>query len=313
MSYSNVIHRLIAEFPMNQRRYLPTYAVLRSFEAAARHQSFTLAAEELSLSQGAISRQVKELEQTIGTALFRRVGRGVRLTEAGFNFAQSLAQDLENIRQTVSRAIAAGSGHSVLRVSVLPTFGNRWLVPRLEDFTRRNPEVSLSLATRVRPFDLARERFDLAIHFGQEDWPDARMTHLCHETLLAIAAPEFAKRHSITSAAALSEAPLLHLETRPRAWADWFHAAGITDRDVYPGMQFDQFSMIITAARHGLGAGLVPSYLIEEELSGGALVQLDPAVTRTRNSYFIATPEGIDNPAAAAFAHWLSEQVSRAF
>lgn len=294
---------------MNQRRYLPSYAILRSFEAAARHQSFTLAAEELSLSQGAISRQVKELEQTIGVPLFRRVGRGVRLTTAGHNFSNELALDLESIRQTVSRAIAAGAGGAVLRVAVLPTFGTRWLVPRLGEFFRRHPRISLSVATKVRPFDIARERFDLAIHFGQEDWPDAQMTHLCTETLVAVSAPDFARRHSITSAAALAEAPLLHIETRPRAWADWFAAAGLTGRDVFPGSQFDQFAMIIAAAVHGLGAALLPRYLIEEELRSGALVQLDPATMQTSNSYYVVAPLGASNPHARAFTSWLTTAI----
>jgi len=117
-----------------QRRYMPSIAALRSFEAAARHQSFTLAAEELNLTQSAISRQVKEMEQIVGAQLFRRTGRVVILTRAGTRLADEVSIDLENIRRTMMRAVSAGNMNSTLRVATLPTFATRWLIPRLPEF-----------------------------------------------------------------------------------------------------------------------------------------------------------------------------------
>jgi LysR family glycine cleavage system transcriptional activator len=284
--------------------------VLRSFEAAARHQSFTLAAEELHLSQSAISRQVRELEGIVGTDLFHRAGRRVILTKAGRDLAGQLSIDLDCLRQTVFRAMTAGDRGGVLRVAVLPAFASRWLIPRLPDLARQHPELRIDLGARIAPFNLANERFDMAIHFGQRDWPESEMEHLCHETLLAVASPGFAQRHAITGPEALSQAPLLHLETRPFAWSDWFRDGGLGGDRVYPGQSFDQFSMIIAGAVHGLGAALLPSYLIEKELAEGSLVQLDARQTVTDNSYFIVTSPATASPRTAAFAAWLKSRVS---
>jgi LysR family transcriptional regulator, glycine cleavage system transcriptional activator len=134
-----------------QRRFLPSYAVLRSFDSAARHESFTLAAKELNLTQGAISRQVKELEQIVGVNLFRRVGRRVVLTRAGQKFASDLVIDLGNLRHTVMRAISVGDMNSSLRVATLPAFASRWLIPKLSGFNKTHPNVEIS------PFILANK------------------------------------------------------------------------------------------------------------------------------------------------------------
>ena len=195
---------------MTPRRHLPSHAILRSFEAAARHESFTLAGEELHLSQSAISRQVRELERIVGTDLFHRAGRRVVLNKAGRDLAGQLAIDLERLRQTVFRAMTAGDQGGVLRVGVLPTFASRWLIPRLPDFARRHPGIRINLSARTAPFDLAEERFDMAIHFGQPDWPGAQMRHLCDETLLAVAAP------GSSGDSGVMIRPLMIENTRPR-------------------------------------------------------------------------------------------------
>jgi len=288
-----------------QRRLLPSHAVLRSFECAARQESFTLAAEELHLTQSAISRQVKELEQVVGTNLFRRTGRRVVLTEAGRNLAAELATDLENIRQTVLRAITAGARGTSLRVAVLPTFADRWLIPRLADFSTRHPDITINLSTRLKPFDLGRERFDIAIHFGADDWPDTRMQRMFDEEMIAVCAPEFQVRHAISDAGQLQDLPLLHLETRPTAWADWFRKQG-GEKQVFAGRQFDQFSMLIAGALASLGASLLPKYLIEQELASGALIRLSPVSLRTDNSYFIVTKAGARRPEAERFCTWIN-------
>jgi LysR family transcriptional regulator, glycine cleavage system transcriptional activator len=299
-----------------QRRLLPSHAVLRSFECAARQESFTLAAEELHLTQSAISRQVKELEQLIGTDLFRRTGRRVVLTEAGRALAAELATDLENIRQTVLRAIASGARGTSLRVAVLPTFASRWLIPRLPDFSTRHPEVTVNLTTRLKPFDLAVERFDIAIHYGADDWPDTRMQQMFDEEMIAVCAPDFKTRHAIPdpgelqnpallqNLALLQDLPLLHLETRPTAWADWFGEQG-AEKQVFAGQQFDQFSMLIAGALGGLGAALLPKYLIERELASGALITLSSVSLRTENRYFTVTKAGARRPEVENFCAWI--------
>ncbi|MCP5073666.1 MAG: LysR family transcriptional regulator, partial [Rhodobacteraceae bacterium] len=185
----------------SQRRDMPSISTLRSFEAAARHQSFTLAAKELNLTQSAISRQVREMEQIVGAQLFRRTGREVLLTRAGTRLAADVATELENIRRVMMRAVSAGNMSSTLRVAILPAFATLWLIPRLPDFFANHPELEISFSTRLEPFDLISENFDLAIHFGQENWPNTEMRKFFTERMIPVASPAFVNEHNIKSIA----------------------------------------------------------------------------------------------------------------
>ncbi|MEE9428517.1 MAG: LysR family transcriptional regulator [Paracoccaceae bacterium] len=291
-----------------RRRFLPSHAILRSFECAARHQSFTLAAKELHLTQSAISRQVKELEQIVGTEMFRRVGRRVVLTEAGRNLASELAVDLESIRQTVLRAIASGDHGTSLRIAVLPTFASRWLIPRLPDFAKHHPEFTVNITTRLEPFELAKDNFDIAIHFGTEDWPDTKMVRIFEEEMIPVCAPEFQIRYDISATEQLEKLPLLHLETRPTAWSEWFQKIGIDSKVSYSGMHFDQFSMLISGALASLGAALIPKYLIESELESGKLVRQGKMSLRTNNGYYLVTSIGSNRPGVKEFSNWIGSE-----
>ncbi len=286
-------------------RNLPSYSVLRCFECAARHESFTQAAEELHITQSAVSKQVKELEETIGVTMFRRVGRRVTLTEAGRRFAAALAVDLENLKQSVTQAIAAGERNASLRIGILPTFASRWLIPRLGTFLEDHPSVEIRLETRTVPFDLTRERFDLAIHFGKANWPDARLNKLFDEEMMPVASPKFRDRYLASEPARLAKAPLLHLITRESAWIEWFAMKGTTDKRLMSGRHFDQFSMIISAAVSSIGAAIIPRYLIEMELECGVLIPLSDTPLKTHNSYFVVSPAGDVNPHVNAFTRWL--------
>lgn len=288
-----------------QRRFLPSHAILRSFECAARLESFTKAAEELHLTQSAISRQVKELEQIIGVDLFQRVGRQVVLSEAGKNLANDLVTDLENVRQSVLRAISAGERGKPVRVAILPTFANRWLIPRLADFSKLYPDITINLATRLKPFDMRKERFDLAIHFGLDDWPDTKMVRIFEEEMIAVFSREFQRKYNIVEPEQLKNVPLLHLETRPTAWRDWFKSYDNMEQSAYPGQHFDQFSMLIAGALASLGAALLPKYLIEKELDTGGLVRLGKAGLKTNKSYFIVTPAGSRKSHVEVFSKWI--------
>ncbi|MFV1844110.1 MULTISPECIES: LysR substrate-binding domain-containing protein [unclassified Phaeobacter] len=293
-----------------QRRFLPSHSTLRSFECAARHQSYTLAAEELNLTQSAISRQIKDLESMIGVALFRRAGRRVVLTEAGQKLASEIAVDLENIHQTIMRAVSAGRHSMALRVAVLPGFASRWLIPKLPDFEAKHPDINLSLSTRLEPFDLEREHFDLAVHFGQEDWPDADLRKLSDEKMVPVASPEFVTRHQVTAIEHLAKQPLLHMATRPLVWRNFFQLVGVQTEGDLSGKYFDQFSMVISAAIASLGAALIPAYLIEKELEDGRLTQLSDVTITTQNSYYLVAPRNRHNQAAKAFANWMISSIA---
>jgi len=292
-----------------QRRFMPSFAVLRSFECAARHQSFTLAAEELSLTQSAISRQIKELELAIGADLFRRVGRRVELTERGSLFAADLRFDLERIRSTVFQAITASDNDTVLRIAVLPTFASRWLIPRLPDFETLHPNIQIHLTVRENTFNLVREHFDAALHFGPPVWPDGNLAELCTEVMIPVASPSLIASHGIFEVEHLLKSPLIHLESRPLAWNEWFSIAGVEKLEVLGGKQYGQFSMVIAGAIASLGAAILPSYLIEAELNDGRLKKISEVFLSTQNAYYIATPKGIHNPAVEVFSTWVRAQV----
>ncbi|MFK5980652.1 MAG: LysR substrate-binding domain-containing protein [Rhizobiaceae bacterium] len=294
-----------------QRRFLPSHSVLRSFEAAARHESFTLAAEELNLTQSAISRQVKELEAVVGADLFRRVGRRVLLTKAGQTLAVDLAVDLENIRRTMMRAISAGDMNSTIRVATLPTFASRWLIPRLPNFAELHPNLEINLSTRLIPFDMEVEHFDVAIHFGEKNWPNTDMRLLCSETMIPVSSPAFREHHKISTVSDLANSPLLHMSTRPTAWQEYLQRQSLEDETYLTGKYFDQFSMVIAGAVASLGAALIPRYLIEQEMYTGALeILIDETIT-TDNSYFVVTPASQKSKNANAFCDWLIEQIGQ--
>ncbi|MFW8596128.1 LysR substrate-binding domain-containing protein [Cribrihabitans neustonicus] len=284
---------------------------LRCFESAARHQSFTAAGEELGLTQSAVSKKVKELEAELGFTLFQRSGRGVALTAAGQGLATDLAQDLAGLRASLQKAAAAGAGRSALRVAVLPAFANLWLIPRLPDFFRRHPEVELSFSTRLAPFDITREGFDLAIHYGMDNWPGTHMAPLFGEEVVPVCAPAFATAHGLEAVADLARAPLLHLDSRGEAWAEWFVLAGLCSVPRYDGRYFDQHSMVITAAVAGLGAALVPYDMAAREIASGELKQLPGPVLASRKRYFLVRPHCTPSAAVQKFESWLKKQLRR--
>ena len=291
---------------MFRRGFLPPIGTLVAFECAARHGSFSRAAEELHLTQGAVSRQIRTLEETIGVALFERVRQRVVLSEAGRAYLADVRRSLGELGEATHRVMGFTGTRGVLDLAVLPTFGARWLVPRLPRFLGAHPEVTINLAARIEPFDFAGAPFDAAIHVGQPVWAGGVLTHLMDEEVVPVGEPGFAGRLDIVRPADLSRAPLLHQSTRPTAWADWFRAIGHATDAVWRGPRFDQFSMVSEAAAAGLGAALVPRFLIEEELARGRLVILFPEPLRTASAYYLVRPADEGRSALlAAFEEWL--------
>lgn len=288
---------------------LPSLTHLRCFEAAARHQSFTAAGEEMGLTQSAVSKKIKELELDLGFALFQRIGRGVVLTAAGQGLAADLAQDLGALRVSLQKAVAAGAGRSALRIAVLPTFANRWLIPRLPDFFASYPEIELNLSTRLDPFDFAQDPFDLAIHYGRDNWPGARMVELFGEQMIPVAAPGFFATHALDRSDNLPDVPLVHLDSRSDAWGDWFAAAGVAGQPRQDGRYFDQYSMVIGAAVAGLGAAIVPYDMVAQELEAGVLMQLPGPGLSSAKRYYLVRPHGAATQAVQDFETWLRRQL----
>lgn len=292
------------------RRLLPSTAALAAFDSVARLGSFSAAAEELSLTQGAISRQVSGLEEQLGILLFERTSRGVGLTPAGSEYAGSIASALSQIR-SASLQVMTKRHSDRLTIAILPTFGTRWLMPRMPNFVARHPEITLSFATRIGIFDFDRDGIDMAIHIGRPDWPGAECTFLMEEMVAPVCSPEFLASHPIARPDDIQRLPLLHMASRPGAWDHWFNSLGIA-ASASQGMRFEQFSSVAQACIAGLGVALMPLFLIDSELASGQIVQAFPHQVKSPSSYYAVAPlNKVDLRPVAAFRAWLIEEVGR--
>ena len=294
-----------------QRRYMPSTTTLQIFEAASRHQSFTLAAAELSLSQSAISKQIKELEHIVGAGLFRRTGREVILTPAGRRLAADVTVELDNIRRIMLRAVSAGNMSSTLQIATLPTFASLWLIPRLPTFFKAHPDLEVNFTTRFKPFDLTSENFDLAIHFGQKNWPNTKMRKFLSERMIPVCSPQFSTDYGSNALIETPGAPLLHTSSRPSAWPDYLEQEGLSKHAHLSGRYFDQFSMVIAAVNASLGIGLLPDYLVKRESMDGSLIVMSGSHLKTSNSYYFVTPRNQENESVEKFYSWIVDQATQ--
>ena len=292
------------------RLSVPSLSALAAFEAAARHGSFTRAAEELSLTQGAVSRQVAHLEEVLGVSLFERVKKRVSLTIAGAAYAAEVRDGLSRLAAATVSAMAFRGAAGVLNLAILPTFGTRWLIPRLPRFTEAHPGITINFATKLVPFDFNREPLDAAVHFGDPIWPGARLHRLMGEEIVPVASPALVARFGLAEPADMLRAPLLQQSTRPRAWANWLEEQGLPPQRALMGAGFEQFAMVSQAAVAGLGLAIVPRFLVEEELRSGALViPVDRSLVGQEGYYLVYPEEKANLPAVTAFRDWLLAEV----
>ncbi|EAR51777.1 transcriptional regulator, LysR family protein [Oceanicola granulosus HTCC2516] len=266
------------------RRFLPTLPSLLALEALERLGSVTLAAGELALTPSAVSRQLKVLEGQLGVTLMHRKGQGLQLTPAAQDYARSVRETLQELARASLRLTSNPDGVS-LNLAVLPAFGAHWLGPRLGRFRAENPDIRLNFGTRAVPFDLRRERFDAAMHFGHRDWHGVDYFDLAGESVIPVAAPGLLGAEPVTPARLL-ELPLLHLESRPGAWEDWLEAQGVAVTGLH-GMLFDQFKTLAEAAAFGMGVALLPTFLADEEVARGRLVRVHETPSRSAGRYWL--------------------------
>jgi len=290
------------------RRFLPSVASLRALEAVGRLGSASAAAAELSLTQGAVSRQLQALERQLAVELVLRDGKALALTPEAAAYADEVRQALDRIAQATLQLQSAPLAGS-LNLAILPAFGMRWLMPRLPEFSRRHPDVTINMSTRLAPFNFASETFDAAIHFGHADWPGTQALLLKHEQLLPVCAPALLQGEQLTDPQDLLRLPLLHIQTRPTAWADWFVRQDVQVDGTLTGTIYDQFSTINQAALHGLGVALMPDYLVEQDLATGRLLALHPRAEDIGGAYYLVWPTAkARNPGLMQFRDWLAGQ-----
>lgn len=290
------------------RRKIPSTAALVCFEAAARNESFTKAAQELALTQGAVCRQIGSLEAFLNVELFRRSRRGVKLTEAGLSYSRQVAAQLDAVeRDTLS--VMRQQGANVIELAVVPTFGTQWLLPRLKDFQQRHPEVTVNLTNRTRPFLFADTTFDAAIYFGDADWSGTQSHRLIGENPLPVCSPALLGDQDMLDAQCIAQLPLLQQSTRPYAWRQWFNSIGLNVERDMTGPRYELFSMLAQAAMHEMGIALIPPFLIQRELEEGRLVVANRHALRSDKAYYLMIPERkVESASLRAFRDWLVSQ-----
>ena len=287
------------------RRKIPSTTALVCFEAAARHESFTKAAHELSLTQGAVCRQIGGLEGFLNVELFSRSQRGVKLTEAGLSYSRRVAAQLDAVeRDTLS--VMGQQGANVIELALVPTFGTQWLLPRLKHFQRLHPEITVNLTNRTRPFLFADTPFDAAIYFGDGDWSGTQCHRLMGENPLPVCSPALLEGQTSLSAHAIAGLPLLQQTTRPYAWRQWFNSLELSVARDMTGPRYELFSMLAQAAMHEMGVALIPPFLIQHELEEGRLVIANPHALSSIKAYYLMIPERkVESASLRAFRDWL--------
>jgi len=288
-------------------RRLPPLNALKAFEAAARHESFTQAAQELCVTQGAVSQQVKALETELGCRLFNREHRRLVITAAGRGYL-GVVRDAFDQLALGTEALLQQHKSGVLSVSTSPNFASKWLVHRLGRFAEQHPAIVLKLSASLQHVDFAREDFDLAIRHGDGQWPGLDVTRLCEEELFPVCSPALAR--ALRTPQDLKKHTLLHIDER-RDWGAWLEKAGADGVDFARGPVFNQASMAIDAAVDGQGVALARSALAAWDLGVGRLVRPFAAALKLPYSYWIVCPKPTASlPKIATFRAWLLSEAA---
>ena len=288
------------------RRLLPAIQELHAFEAAARFQSISDAARELNLTQSAVSRQIKSLEHQLGLELFVREKQTIKLTFAGQNYAREVREALRRI-STASLNIRANPMGGTLNVGTLPSLGSRWLAERLPDFCKANPNISLNVFTRITAVNFQTDTLDAAFHYGKPDNENTVYQFLFGEEVAPMAAPSLVSNQRPKKPEDIRKLPLLILLTRPDAWERWLEGHGADANGIH-GMMFDTFDAIIRMAISGMGAALLPTFLVKQELRNGSLIQLF-ATSKSSGSYYLGFPKERERyTPLIEFCKWLGRQ-----
>ncbi|RKD73759.1 LysR substrate-binding domain-containing protein [Rhizobium sp. WW_1] len=287
------------------RRKIPSNSALMAFEASARHGSFARAADELALTEGAISRQIGRLEAFLGVTLFERVGNRVRLLPNGERYAVQVRESLDRLERDSQYLMGQPSDGASIDIATIPTFAARWLIPRLTRFREKHPNVIVHLAEQMEPFVLAGSGFDAAIHYEHPAWTGMRTHRLLQETLIPVCHPALLGKGE--EPPSLDELPRLHRRQNPDAWQHYARETGIALTNPAIGPRYDLHIMLIEAALAGLGVALVPRLYVETELAEGRLVAPWPEGQSISKTFCLVLPEPIrlsDGP-LQAFANWL--------
>jgi len=287
------------------RRRLPSLNALKAFEASARQESFTKAAQELCVTQGAVSHQVKALETELGLRLFRRERQRLVITDAGRAYLEVVRDAFDRLASGTERLLQR-QNTGTLTVTTSPNFAAKWLVHRLGRFSEAHPGINLRVSASMQHVDFVREDIDLAIRHGDGQWPGLHVARLCREELFPVCSPKLLRgRGALRSPHDLKNHPLLHVNDR-RDWAKWLEGAGVHDVDLARGPLFNQASMAIDAAVDGQGIALARTALAAWDLLAKRLVRPFAFGLDAPFAYWIVCPNSTASlPKIATFRDWL--------
>lgn len=288
---------------------MPSMMALQCFEAVARHMSFTRAAEELHMTQSAISKQIAQLEALLRNPLFLRVRRRLQLTPAGALYQSEVRTILNQVDMSSRYILTYGSETQVLTIGTQPTFGSRWLIPRLQRFMAAHPDIQVKVRSETRPFDLMQAKIDISFFFGHGTLPGAQCLELFEADVVPVCAPGFLRGGQIANLDELSRQTLIQCASRPEAWHDYFSHQQYQSDSSYHGPRFDTFYMCVRAAEGGCGIALTPRLLAEEELQAGKLVIPWGYVQPSDGAYFVAYSEhSAEVPKIKQFVAWVRDE-----
>jgi LysR family transcriptional regulator, glycine cleavage system transcriptional activator len=285
---------------------LPSLNGLRAFEAAARHMSFTRAAEELNVTQTAVSHQIRRLEEQLGMTLFIRQNRALLLTREAQDYLPSIRSAFEDLRRATAK-LRRTDQEGRLTVTTTASLATKWLVSRVAAFQDANPGIEVRITTSTHLVDFQREEVDMAVRYGHGNWPGSRAHWLMAEHIFPVCSPELVNTGPLHKPEDLAHHTLLHTTVSREDWQLWLTAAGLPARiATRRGMTFDQGFMAIQAAMEGLGVALGRFHLVEADIAAGRLVAPFDTVLPQDAGYYVVAPEATaDTPKIARFRDWL--------
>jgi LysR family glycine cleavage system transcriptional activator len=298
---------------MEPRRRLPPLNALRAFESAARHLNFSRAADELSVTPGAVSQQIQNLEDYVGAALFKRTPRGLLLTDSAQMALPALREAFDRLAEAAALLTAAVDGRR-LTLTAPPSFAAKWLVPRLGRFEEAYPQVDVWLSADMDLVDFAASDVDLALRYGPGPYPGLEAIRLINETVIPVMSPTLMAANPVATPADLARHVLLH-DGSPDAdescpdWQMWLAARGVKGFDANRGPRFNQSSLVIEAAVSGRGVALAKRTLAQDDLDAGRLIAPMPISTMVDFAYFLVHPKAKGRlPQVKAFLNWIREE-----
>lgn len=292
------------------KRLCPTIHELLAFDAVARTESLTQAASSLCITISAVSKQITSLEGFVGRQLLQKSGRGVALTSHGRIYWQKISGSLRAL-ETATFEMQSGDGDTgILTLASVPTFLTKWLIPRLPDFRKTAPSVTLSFSQHLGAFEEMPAGVDIAIRYGHGEWPGVVSDYIAGKEFVLIAAPGFVSAEGLESPGDIIKSTMLHHEGAPTAWRQWAASHGIPEASVQSGPRFAQYSAVIQAAVSGLGVGLVPLILVLDEMADTLLVTpCGHLITVDQGHYLCFKAERADVTVLAVFRSWILQQV----